>query len=98
MDNSGRVMRLLKLFHEVTDGRQKLTSSKDLQLFLEPLPHYKPPSRCIEILLSSSSGLDAVRNAVRIDISPSFINAYSLQFIAFLSDPEIKTIADGQFL
>jgi hypothetical protein len=97
-DNSTRVRRLLKLFHDVTNGKRKIASPKDSQLFVEALPHYKLPSRCVEVLLSSPSGMDAVRSAVRVDISPSFITSTSLKLAEFLSDPEIKSVADGQFL
>jgi hypothetical protein len=56
------------------------------------------PSRCVETLISSKARLDPIRDSVRVDVSPEFIQCHSLKLVAYLSDPGVKALADGSFL
>ena len=75
-----------------------MRSTHDGQLFLEALRTQPSPSRCVELLVSKPSGLNAMREAVRSDLSAAFISAHTLPFLRFLSDPGVKTLVDGQHL
>ncbi|KAK1829287.1 P-loop containing nucleoside triphosphate hydrolase protein [Podospora conica] len=97
MATDQRAERLRKLFFKVLHGEQPIKTAQNAQLFLEAA-RQQPPSACIETIVSKTTGIDALREAVRVDISPSFIIAHTLPFLHYLSDAGIKTLADGQFL
>ena len=96
-EDSIRVRKLLKLFNDVAKGLRTITTPASARLFLEAVPCKQPPSVCIELLVSSPSGLEAVRNSVQADISLGFIMTHTLLFLNF-SGPEVKLLADGQLL
>ncbi|EAQ84249.1 hypothetical protein CHGG_10653 [Chaetomium globosum CBS 148.51] len=97
-DSSRRVGRLRHVFLETLDGKRFVRSPREGQLFLEALRTQPSPSRCVELLLSKPAGLNAVREAVRSDLSAAFISTHTMPFLRFLSDPGIKTLVDGQHL
>jgi hypothetical protein len=97
-EESIRVRKLLKLFNDVTKGQRTITTPASARLFLEAVPCKEPPTVCLELLVSSPSGLEAVRNSVRADISLEFITTHTLPFLNFFSGPEVKLLADGHLL
>jgi hypothetical protein len=97
MATDQRAERLRKFFFKVLHGQQPIKTSQNAQLFLEAA-RQQPPSACIETLVSKTTGVDALREAVRVDISPAFIIAHTLPFLQYLSDPGIQALADGQLL
>ncbi|KAK3293760.1 P-loop containing nucleoside triphosphate hydrolase protein [Chaetomium fimeti] len=97
-DSSRRAARLRHLFWDTLDGKRFVRSSQEGQLFLESLRTQPSPSRCVEVLVSKPSGLNAVREAVRSDLSEAFISSQTLPFLRYLSDPGVKTLVDGQHL
>lgn len=98
LEESTRVQKLLKLFSDLTKGQRTINTPASAKLFLEAVPCKKPPSVCVELLVSSSHGLEAVRSSVRADIGLEFITSHTLPLVNFLSDPEVKLLADGQLL
>lgn len=93
-----RPTRLTKVFKETLSGKRKITDLGAAKLFLEPAQNHESPSAYVETILASPNGLAVVSSSVRADLSPSFIQSYTLGFIRFLSDPSVKALADGQFL
>lgn len=98
MATDQRAERLRKLFFKVLHGEQPIKTSLNAQLFLEAAALQQPPSACIKTIVSKKPGVDALREAVRVNISPAFILAHTLPFLRYLSDPGIKALADGQLL
>ncbi|KAI6361572.1 hypothetical protein MCOR25_006477 [Pyricularia grisea] len=88
---------LRKHYRSLLEGKSKINYPEDAILFIEAL-HYYSPDRCVESLVSSPHGLDAVRSCVQIDLSPVFIQAHTLVLVSYLSDPSIAALADGHFL
>ena len=97
-EESTRIRKLQKHFYDVVRGQRSISTPANARLFLEAIPSKTPPSVCVELLLSSSSGLEAVRSSVRADISLDFITSRTLPLLGFFSDPEVKLLADGQLL
>src|ERR1700761_7175481 len=93
-----RLRKLLKLFNDVAKGQRTITTPASARLFLEAVPCKEPATVCLELLVSSPSGLEAVRNSVRADISLGFITTHTLPFLNFFSGPEVKLLADGHLL
>ncbi|KAL1838403.1 hypothetical protein VTJ49DRAFT_2687 [Mycothermus thermophilus] len=93
-----RSARLYGLFRDITSGKRRVQSPHDARLFLEAVRNQQSPSKCAEILVSSPPGLDAVRDAVRVDVSQQFIVSHTLPCLRYLADPGVKALADGQLL
>ncbi|KAK3680858.1 P-loop containing nucleoside triphosphate hydrolase protein [Podospora appendiculata] len=96
--DSRRASRLRALFRNTLSGENIITTSQNAQLFLEAIQAQDSPSKCIESIVSSKPGLDALGSAVRANLSASFVVSHSLGFLRYLSDPAIKALADGQIL
>ncbi|PNY26752.1 NFX1-type zinc finger-containing protein 1 [Tolypocladium capitatum] len=95
---SRRVARLKVVFRDVLAGTRPVRNSSDAGLFLEAIQNHLPASFCIEKIISSNSGVGAVRDAVRVDLSLPFLVSRTLPFLRYLSDPGIKALVDGQLL
>lgn len=98
MARDQRADRLHKFFRRVLSDEQKIQTSQNAQHFLEAIRARQPATTCIEAILSSKSGLDALRDALRIGLSTSFLTSQTLPSLEYLSDPRIKSLADGQLL
>ncbi|KAK3396789.1 P-loop containing nucleoside triphosphate hydrolase protein [Sordaria brevicollis] len=96
--NNPRQKRLKYLFRQVINGERRVSDSHDAQLFIEAIQFYEPPSTCVEIIVSSRVGLDALRDAVRVNLSATFILSHIFPLLRYLSDPGIKALVDGQLL
>ncbi|CAG8179329.1 unnamed protein product [Penicillium salamii] len=52
----------------------------------------------VERPVASPSALKALRNGLRFNITPVFINEFTAKFIQFLNDPAVKLLGNGQIL
>ncbi|KAK4163750.1 putative AAA family ATPase [Cladorrhinum sp. PSN259] len=95
--DSVRAARLRNIFRDTVNGKRPVTA-QSAPLFLEALRNQENPSVCVETLIASPSGLDAVGAAVRSKLDPVFIATHTLPFLRYLSDPAIKALVDGQLL
>lgn len=101
-DASGsRAAKLIKSFWAVTKGEQQIINVHYAKLFLQACKAYSDRNsavKCVEVLISNPAGIAAVERAVRVDLSPSFINSATLPFILILSDPGVIALNNGGFL
>ncbi|GKT46258.1 NFX1-type zinc finger-containing protein 1 [Colletotrichum spaethianum] len=93
-----RASRLLKVFWDVTKGGRAITTAADARLFLEAVRTNPSPAACLEIIMASDVAKDAVRHSIRIDLSTSFVQKHVIPFIAYLSDPGVKMVFNGELL
>lgn len=93
-----RAGRLYGLFRATIGGERAIRTTKDAELFLEAVRAQKSPSTCVETIISQRHGLEAIRESVRLNLSTQFIQAHTLPFLRYLSDPTIKALGDGQLL
>ncbi|KAK0613521.1 P-loop containing nucleoside triphosphate hydrolase protein [Immersiella caudata] len=98
MASDQRADRLRNVFRKMLSGNQQVRTPQNAQHFLEAICVEDPPSSCVERLISSKGGLDSLRQAIRMDLSSSFILSHTLPLLQYLSDPTIKLLVDGQFL
>ncbi|CAK7215191.1 hypothetical protein SBRCBS47491_002399 [Sporothrix bragantina] len=98
MDHAGRAGKLSRFLRDVLSGKRKITARGDAQLFLEAVVDHKTPVECVESLVSSSHGAEAIRGSVRADLSSAFLRSHTFPFIRLLSAPEIAVLADGQII
>ncbi|KAK2002735.1 ATPase [Colletotrichum falcatum] len=96
--NAQRASRLLRVFRDVTKGGKPITTPTDARLFLEAVRTNPSPAACLEIITASDVAKDAVRHSIRIDSSTSFVQQHVIPFIAYLSDPGVKMLYNGDLL
>lgn len=96
--DTARAGRLAGLFRKILNGNRKIQSSNDAKLFFEAVRAQAAPSSCIEAIVASKHGIEALQLAVRVDLSVSFLQTQTLQFLAYLDDPQLSILADGQIL
>ncbi|RYP21731.1 hypothetical protein DL767_009193 [Monosporascus sp. MG133] len=97
-DADSRAGRLRKIFRDVLGGKRKITNSGEAKLFIEAIQAHETPSVCVEKLAASANGLEAIRYSVRADLSPPFLQSYTLGLLLLLSTDEVKALAEGQML
>jgi hypothetical protein len=101
-DASGsRAAKLIKTFSAVIKGEQQITNAHSAKLFLQACEIYKDkksPVKFVEVLISNPAGIAALERAVRVDLSPGFINATALPFILTLSGDGVASLSNGGFL
>lgn len=97
-DTSSRAGKLAGLFRNISKGNRKIKSASDAKLFFEAARAFPAPSSCVEGLVASKHGLQALQLSVRVDLKPAFINSQTLPFIGYLIDDQLKLLADGQIL
>lgn len=97
-DNTERASKLAGLFRQVLKGIRKIQTTKDANLFFEAARIQDQPSLCIEGVVASKNGIDALHLAARIDLAAAFIKEHTLRFIDILADEQLKLLADGQIL
>ncbi|KAF9869830.1 helicase required for RNAi-mediated heterochromatin assembly 1 [Colletotrichum karsti] len=93
-----RASRLLKVFGDVTKGGRVLATAADARLFLEAVRMNASPAACLEIITARDVAQNALRHSLRVDSSVSFINYHVIPFIAYMSDPGVKLMYNGQLL
>jgi hypothetical protein len=90
--------RLQKFVSDVLADKRQINDKLDGKRFLEGLQSNPDPARCVETLIGSKSGIQALRTAIRTDLSPTFMLSHSLNFFQYLSHPSIKVLGDGLLL
>ncbi|KAJ5823469.1 hypothetical protein N7447_005809 [Penicillium robsamsonii] len=98
MSTNVRSERLAKYFGTVVNGKQKVQHLNDFKRFIEAILDQIDPSIVVQRTISSQSALDALRNGLRFNLTPVFINGYTAKLIQYLNHREVKLLCNGQFL
>lgn len=96
--DTARAGRLAGLFRKVLDGSRKIRSANDAKLFFEAARARETPSSCVESIVASKHGIEALQLAARVDLSVTFLQTQTLPFLAYLDDDQLRMLADGQIL
>lgn len=100
-DNPARAAKLTQLFWGTAKGERSLKTSNDAKNFLEAcfqICKQKSPVYCVEVLISTTHGVEALSLAFRIDLSINFILSTTVPFLQNLTDPAVETLNSGKFL
>ncbi|KAH7309562.1 ATPase protein [Stachybotrys elegans] len=97
IDNE-RVARLQKLFGAVTAGKRTVSSTHDAGLFLEAAQAQESGEKCLELIMTRPSGLDAIRRSVRVSSRTDFLCKHIFPFLGFLASSDAKALRDGAWL
>ncbi|EJD38161.1 P-loop containing nucleoside triphosphate hydrolase protein [Auricularia subglabra TFB-10046 SS5] len=95
MAEAQRNARLNKHFHDVLSGKQKPTGNN---LFLEAICAQPEVVACVEKLISSSHGLEAMKSCLHRDNALVFLNGHATQVLKYLQVPQLRTVHSGEFL
>lgn len=79
-------------------GKTTLKTTQNGDLFLEALSSQQDPPTCVEKILSSTHGLQAVQKSTRFSLSPTFFNGQATTFLQYIQAPALKAIYGGDFL
>ena len=96
--NGNRAVQLNKFLGSIAFGKSSITSADRAKLFLEALCAQEDRVTCVERLFAKQLSIDALRRALRLDTSISYINQSLAVFLEYISDLAIKQISGGQFL
>ena len=94
----GRSDRLARYFGSVIHGKQEVQEPNNFKRFVEAILAQENPCVSVERLISSQSALKALRNGLRFNITPAFINQYTAKLILYLNHREVKLLCNGSFL
>lgn len=98
MSQNIRSERLAKYFKEVVQGKHEVQDQNSFKRFIEATLDQGNPSIVVQRIISSQSALNALRNGLRFNLTPTFINGYTAKFIQYLNHREVKLLCNGQFL
>lgn len=97
-DNTERASKLSGFFRDILKGTRKVQTTSDAKLFFEAARVQNQPALCIEGIVASKHGINALHISARIDLRAAFIKEHTLRFIEVLVDEQLKLLADGQIL
>ena len=92
-----RALRLQKNFEDVIHGRKALASHTS-SLFIEGLCAQADAAASVHRLNNSKEGLHAIQTVMRMDISPTFMNASATKVLTYFQPPELKDLGGGRYL
>ncbi|KAM0259649.1 hypothetical protein ACHAQJ_003228 [Trichoderma viride] len=98
---SGRAAKLENAFYSFIKGERAIHTSHDAKLFFEAVDvicGHRSAAACMECILARKEGLNAVRDAIRSNLSCEFITSTTTTFLKQVCQPQVKTINDGYFL
>lgn len=97
-NTSGRAGRLTAFLRGMLNGQRSVKSAHDAKLFFEAIQSSTAVSSCMESLVASKCGLDALRLSLRVDQAVEFIISQILPFIGILQDDQLKLLVNGLIL
>ncbi|KAM0516959.1 hypothetical protein ACHAPE_005071 [Trichoderma viride] len=97
----GRAAKLEDIFYAFIKGDRTIQASRDAQHFFEAVGvicEHRSAAVCMECILARKDGPKTVREAVRSNLSASFITSSTATFIAQVCQPQVEILNDGNFL
>jgi len=90
--------RLYSFLTAVSNGKRAIKTVQDARLFLEAVCNEDNKTRCIERMVASSHGIEALGSSLRCDASITFMNGDVAAFLEYISDESLKQLHSGQLL
>jgi hypothetical protein len=96
--HDARKAKLRVHFRKVLGGESRVRNSREGKLFIESICNQPDPVGCVESLISSAAGLEALPLALSADLSRDLLNDGPVALLRYLQNPGLKVIGGGQFL
>lgn len=93
-DARQRNARLDKHFHDVLTGKQKSNNT----LFLEAVCAQPSVVPCVDKLIGSAPGLDALAASLHRENTTTFLNGLAARFLMFIQSPDLRPVHSGDYL
>lgn len=93
-----RTAQLSRLLQSYLKGDRSPKSAADGKLFLEAISTQDDRVACVERLITSKNALEALKLALRLDVTPSFFNNALKDFLNFLQHPSVAQVCGGELL
>lgn len=98
MDEDTRRLKLTKQFELIIKG-QSVVNARNATTFLEAVYSQPEPVACLHKLISNSSGLPALQNALfRSALTVEFFNGLAAKLILYFRAPELRDMAGGDYI
>jgi len=85
-------------FKQILEGKDKILTAPKAKRFLEALCSEHDPVACVESIISSSDGIAAVQQSIRIDVSVSYANTSIAALLQYLQSPDVAAACSGDLL
>lgn len=93
-----RKARLNTLFSSVNHGERSLKTTQDGNRYVEALCSQPDPAACVQAVVSTPAGLQALQNSLRFDISDAFLNGAASDLLTYLQHPDLESLLGGVLL
>ncbi|MCJ1311623.1 hypothetical protein MMC25_005296 [Agyrium rufum] len=93
-----RSAKLSKIFADVICGAKSLRTQTDGELFLEATSIQSDASGCLQRITLSTHGLPALQYCLQLKSSAAFLNGPVARLLAFLQEPMLKLVDEGNLL
>ena len=90
--------KLHHFFKQVIEGRDSILTPPKAKRFLEATCSEDDHVACVETILSSSHGVTAIKQSIRVDVTVSFVNTSISDFLQYLRDPDLAASCGGDLL
>ncbi|KAJ5333870.1 uncharacterized protein N7506_007653 [Penicillium brevicompactum] len=95
MSTKIRSERLAKFLGDVLHGKQEVQDSTNFKRLVQAILEQNNPFALVEKLIANQTAMKSLRNGLRFNITPAFINEFSAKLILFLNDPQVKLLGNG---
>lgn len=93
-----RRARLNTFFSNVNHGERSLKIPQDGNRYIEALCCQPDPAACVQAVVSTPAGLQALQISLRFDISDAFLNGAASDLLAYLQHPDLESLLGGVLL
>ncbi|KAK6526384.1 hypothetical protein TWF694_004981 [Orbilia ellipsospora] len=97
-DSAKRLARQTKLFNATIHGHRELKNAADGNRFLESLCAQEDVTKCVESVVATAGGINAVAKSFRFSRDSVFLNGLAASVLHRLADPSLKQLYAGEFL
>ncbi|KAL2856859.1 AAA domain-containing protein [Aspergillus pseudodeflectus] len=98
MASQTRSARLSKFLSLVVSGKRLVTTADSFVLLLESVQDQTDHAACVERIIASPPARNALHAGLRFNTKPDFLNKHMSTFIAYLMEPTVKALCNGQLL
>ena len=85
-------------FKQTLEGKDSIHTLPQAKRFLEAICSEDDPVACIQSIISSSNGITAVQQSIRIDVTAAFANTSIADLLKYLQSPDIVAACGGDLL
>lgn len=94
---ANRQKRLDKIFRDILEQKTAISPANG-KLYLEAITSQPDRASCLNAIYASRTGLAALQQALRYDLTVEFLNGLATSTLLFFQAPELRSIGGGDYL